>query len=575
RRLRLDLIGPAGSADDGFKIENAGLNGTGEIDFDIAAGTLYLGGLRLEQFAVEKYSQQADWLLQPASARQAPGATRHDLVYIEAWQQPVEAVEDNELFEVALGGPDTSTRVRTMRRVRIAPGIAGPDCVAAFKALAQGWTAAHLGTVDEAGERVVDATLTVTFDDTGSSNDLCSPNIAGGYLGAENQAIRVQLVDATHFTWGFDNGAPLYRVSVDADLETITLQTEPKDQAHWPLADQIVEILPWSAVLANREKLAERTGHLSRVKASYDPNTHTLKLTTPLPAGFGTQWQTRPDAGALGTPYYFLRVWYRGDDATSAPSIPFVAGTAVALGHTGLLVTPQGTEFVTADHWIIAARPETPHRVVPWALEVSRGPHGIRRFFTPLAVIRWTVAGVVVTGTVVDDCRPPFDPLTRRQSCCTYTVGDGSTSHGHFTSIQKAIDSLPPQGGCVCVLPGVYRQDVLILGRRNVTLEGCGPRTRILGATGSNALAVVTIAASRNITVRSLAVENVTRVDILLLGARAAVLLAAAGLPTGAPGGPALTHEGQEVAFLGVNRLLVELTRVRLTELTLRARDAS
>ena len=85
-----------------------------------------------------------------------------------------------------------------------------------------------------------DSTLTVTFDKTGATDDLCSPSVISGYLGAENQAIRVQIVDGTHVTWGFDNGGPLYRVTVGADNKTVTVQTEPKDQAHWMQAGQTV-----------------------------------------------------------------------------------------------------------------------------------------------------------------------------------------------------------------------------------------------------------------------------------------------------------------------------------------------
>ena len=118
-----------------------------------------------------------------------------------------------------------------------------------------------------------------------------TPAAAGGYLGAENQAIRVELLDPGHFTWGFDNASSLYRVSLSADRLTITLATDPRDEAHRPVAGQIVEILPWSAVLPNGEKLAEARGHLASVAESYEPAAHTIKLnsTTPVPAGFGEE----------------------------------------------------------------------------------------------------------------------------------------------------------------------------------------------------------------------------------------------------------------------------------------------
>jgi hypothetical protein len=429
RRTLLDVIGPTGSADAGFAIGNPRINAHGDLDFDIAAGTLYLGGLRLECFG-ETYTEQTDWLEQAPADRTAPVNGRNDLIYLMAWDQPVEAIEDSELFETALAGPDTGTRVRAMRRVLLASGIAGADCAAAWAAELNTLTAIY-GAYDAAtGLCQPDAKLTVTFDKTGVTDDLCSPSVIGGYLGAENQAIRVQIVGPTSFTWGFDNAAPLYRVTVGADHSTVTLQTEPKDQAHWMQSGQTVEILAWSAVLPNGEKLAEVTGHLTTVLAAYDPDLHTLTLKDPLPTvpppPFGEQWKSRDDAATLGAPapYYFMRVWPRGSDTTSAAALPFLVNTAVPLGHTGVLVTLSGTVFVPGDHWVIAARPEDPTKVVPWDLLTGRAPHGIRRYFTPLARIGWSVHNGITTGTTVTDCRTPFEPLTRRQTCCTYTVGN-------------------------------------------------------------------------------------------------------------------------------------------------------
>ena len=66
-------------------------------------------------------------------------------------------------------------------------------------------------------------------------------------------------------------------MKVGADRTTVTFETEPRDQAHWPLSGQTVEIVPWSAVLPNGEKVGELSGHLSRVQASYDPDARTLE----------------------------------------------------------------------------------------------------------------------------------------------------------------------------------------------------------------------------------------------------------------------------------------------------------
>src|SRR5262249_47963481 len=72
RRLRIDVIGAAGSVDAGFRIANPRINAHGELDFDIGPGTYYVGGLRAEVNAPdpgEAFSTQSDWLQQPPSER--------------------------------------------------------------------------------------------------------------------------------------------------------------------------------------------------------------------------------------------------------------------------------------------------------------------------------------------------------------------------------------------------------------------------------------------------------------------------------------------------------------------------
>lgn len=539
RRGLIDIIGANGSPDNGFRIDDAKptpADPTALVDFDIKAGTYYLGGLRLELEETQNFRIQTDWLQGPHDAHVAPTEERFDLVYLETFQVPVEAVEDSELFEVALGGPDTSTRIRTIQRVRLFENVGNDDCAEAWTVVQNTWKANGLGTLNDENELIPDVSLTVTFDPGGTPNDLCTPRATGGYLGAENQAIRVQLVDRDHITWGFDNASPLYRVQLAADRKTVDVLTEPKDQAHWPLSGQIVEILPWSAVLPNGEKLAEIQGHLSRVEKSYNPDEGTsglgqLTLQTPVVDALDA-WQSRPDAEGLGAsePYYYMRVWDRGVDRTSVPAIPLsplgsnislpppglslltpipsftppqiAAGgsitlgppglslltpaislsppASIALGHTGLQVTVSGPDRIPGDYWIIAARPETPNRVVPWDLETGRHPHGIRRFYAPLALIHWQFDGDNLVDVEIQDCRIPFRPLTLLQTCCSYTVGDGKTSHGHFDDLEEALAHLPRSGGQICLLPGLHEANIVIEGRRDIKIKGCGKRTRVI-----------------------------------------------------------------------------------------------
>jgi len=79
----------------------------------------YVGGLPCALGRDTLYTSQSD----PADPGvTAPTVVRKDLVYLDVWSEPVTYVEDPELREIALGGPDTSTRMRLRQRIRIAQG---------------------------------------------------------------------------------------------------------------------------------------------------------------------------------------------------------------------------------------------------------------------------------------------------------------------------------------------------------------------------------------------------------------------------------------------------------------------
>lgn len=518
RRATLDIIGPQGSPDQGFLVENPIINGKGQIDFDIRLGRLYAGGLALELEQDETYRTQKDWLQQDPGLDPKPTRDRFDLVYLEAWQQPVGAVEDNELFEVALGGPDTSARVRNMRRVKIQPDVGTRVCEDAWKRLIETWNREHKGIIGPTGEKTTDTELTVSLSEGGDPDDLCTPLIKGGYLGADNQAIRVQLVDEDHFTWGMDNAAALYRVRLDTDRKTVTLLNEPKDQAHWPLSGQTVEILPWDAVLPNTQKTAAMLGHLSGVVTSYDPDSKTLTLADPLPAGFGRQWESRDDRTVLEQPetvleepwtlpgqppvYYFMRVWDRGADRTSQPAIHFTPGASVPLGNTGLQVTITGQDRNAGDYWVIAARPQTPNVVVPWELEIGISTHGVRRYYAPLAIIHWRVENQRAVGEVIHDCRQTFLPLTELDKECCVRVDPGHDLH---QAIKEVTDN---GGGCICLMPGehVLADTIDLTDCSGIQIRGFGEETWLIVSSKMKEAPAFTLSSSHDISFESFVV---------------------------------------------------------------------
>ena len=195
----------------------------------------------------------------------SPADLAQELVYLDAVLQEVSAVEDPDLLEVALGGPDTvaaaaaSCPGSSARRStpRIAPRHGSRR--------SRKWAAQGL-TFDPATMRLSPAArLQVTFTEDASTGDPCDPTATGGYLGADNQLIRVQISapsgTAPSLVWGYDNASFIYRItSVSPDGTTLTLASDPPDAFHTPQTGQIVEILTTGSVIAAEPDETDPTG---------------------------------------------------------------------------------------------------------------------------------------------------------------------------------------------------------------------------------------------------------------------------------------------------------------------------
>src|SRR5207248_1894613 len=122
-----DVIGEAGvpKKNDGFEIAVA----SGGRDLTISPGRIYVEGLLCELETPATYSAQP-YLPHPqfTSPSSPPSSPPHDtlnlpsgdyLVFLDAWQREITALDDKLIREVALGGPDTTTRLKNVWQVRL------------------------------------------------------------------------------------------------------------------------------------------------------------------------------------------------------------------------------------------------------------------------------------------------------------------------------------------------------------------------------------------------------------------------------------------------------------------------
>jgi hypothetical protein len=461
RETTRDVVGVVGTPDDGYRVTVI------DSDFSIGAGTMYVDGLRLtlendirygaqKQFEWYDSAADPDWI-DPGQL----GAASSEAVRLHLREYNVSAVEDTTLREVALGGPDTAQRKRIVQHIVRLPA-AGDDCGTAFENTVKLLSARGI-TFDPATMRLMgDARLRVGFTSLDTDPDPCDPEAQGGYLGSENQHIRVAVsgydagTGTVRIAWGYDNASYLYRAIRNGTV--LTLAAQPVDAYHQPRANQAVEVLLPAVDLGNGDYIAAYRGEFRHLATAYQPDAMTIQLDATLPAQYDDQ------------PVLLVRVWE--EEFEVQPD------TEVQLGTTGLTVRirTEGDGYPLGAYWSFAVRPIEPTRIYPQRyVDAFQAPEGPREWTIPLAVVHRSDNG----QAVVEDCREVFDnlvELTKRRGsgCCTVTVTPNDTRD--LQTILDAASRLQGQKVTVCLQPGVYllRRPLRLTRRHsNLIIEAC------------------------------------------------------------------------------------------------------
>jgi hypothetical protein len=135
RALVIDLLGAQGGPVNncGFALADAAAAGlkAGAGDFVLGTGRYYVDGILVENSSPIYYSQQpslpGNWKLD---------AGKIYIAYLDVWERHITWLEDDSIREVALGGPDTTTRVKTVWQVRtleVGDGRPGVDDIEKLK----------------------------------------------------------------------------------------------------------------------------------------------------------------------------------------------------------------------------------------------------------------------------------------------------------------------------------------------------------------------------------------------------------------------------------------------------------
>jgi hypothetical protein len=415
RTLTRDLIGPSGVPLGGAEddpalaqsfavvpaVEGAGDGQTPKLT--VRSGRIYVDGVLCELESDIEYADQTGHPFADSGSLSFPDADELSvLVYLDVWLRHISAVEDPELRDPALGGPDTTTRLQTICQVKVAP-IADDDtsCEAPLPA-----------STEPSGGR-----LTTSYQEPDPADDPCIVAPGGGYRGLENRLYRVEIHQAggldgenvARFKWSRDNGAVAYRVasfeqSAGGQFDSVKVTELGRDEV---LALREGD---WVELVTDETELAGNAGTLAQVTGEPDPDVRIVKLSVDLAAH---KDQTNPR----------VRRW----DGVGEGGTGLAVSTAEQELEDGVIVSfglEGGGSFRVGDYWFFAAR------TITREVEIldAASPHGVRHHYARLAVVTWNrIDGawqVANDGQVACDCRRLIPPLTSQRNLL-YVSGDG------------------------------------------------------------------------------------------------------------------------------------------------------
>ncbi len=487
RSETIDIIGHGvvpRETPEGFEIKWTGGNLT------IGRGRIYVDGLQAENhgagdlefdavLAESRGTEAVPYDEQPyfPGAPALPESGGPHLVYLDVWSREVTATEDPGLREIALGGPDTTTRAQTAWQVRVLPGVGDGATCSSDDADLKGWSDL---IAPSAGR------LTTKAVGVASEKDPCLIPPSGGYRGLDNRTYRVEIHDGgtvgkATFKWSRDNASLTTGVSAIENDLTLTVE-----RALWD-AERRFKIGDWIEITDDVREFSGAAGELRRIADDVDAGTRRITLNAPLPAGafpVGAQNLTVPERHTR------IKRWDQsgvvqvsnGDtyvdlDAAGESGLIEVppAGTSLLL-ENGVQVTfttaTNGGAFRAGDYWIFTAR-TADASVEELATEPPRGVH---HHYCRLAV--------VTLPNDVSDCRVFWPPqMGEGESCdCTLCVSAEEHNQGSFT-IYDAVEQIAKTGGTVCLGPGIFnlqQKSVQLNAAFAVRIRGQGAATVLI-----------------------------------------------------------------------------------------------
>ena len=420
--MAADLIGPFGGPRDycGFEV-------TPERDnFKIAKGRYYVDGMLCENDADATYINQPYWTAEDGEKKFKPGTY---VVYLDAWEEYVNAIEDPGIMEKALGGVDTAGRSKVVWRV-IAREFNVNDIEEIKRAVAETKGGEAKGAGPQLTCKVLcdywqqvqaffhppqRGRLSVQTEQPDPKNT--GPSIIAAtarYRGTENQLYRVEVrkggnaaaspvskgkmgPNTASFAWSRENGSVVFPVA-SVSGEAVTLRRIGGD------ATLGLKIGDWVELVDGPSAPGDAPAPLMRVE-NVKPEEMQVIVAKPGPS-------------PIRHPHPYLRRWDQKPGTESRGGLILREDGEAVIVENRWLDLEDGIQirfepaahgvqhYRTGDYWYVPARTADEGKI-DWPRPAE--PDGIEHRYAPLAILYYTDKGFKPYEPGMD-CVMRFDP---------------------------------------------------------------------------------------------------------------------------------------------------------------------
>lgn len=368
------------------------------------------------------------YLTQPDLPAPAALAQGDNLIYLDVWERLVTYLQNDSIREVALGGPDTATRVKIVWQVK---AIAGQRTTQGDGSACDNFRStdpALIGSLFDTNR----GRLKAMAKQTAASADPCIIPPNAQYTGPENQLYRVEIhrlgtawdgtdagkASAATFKWSRENGSVAFSVvsiASGSGTTTVVLESLGRDDRLGLAEGDWVEIQddqsgadPLLQIQAiDRTMMTVTLNGATAIGG--EPSLHPILRRWDQQAGDPADGglQLASDNAALVVEGSGA-AWLSLEDGVQIQFQPPFTGR-------------PANQYRTGDYWLIPARTVTGD--VEWPTEtgqdsqgnpvvvpMARSPDGIEHHYAPLGVVSVSIDGNV---TLSGDCRKQFGQLAQ------------------------------------------------------------------------------------------------------------------------------------------------------------------